>query len=437
VSFPKVLIIGQSFDKTGGGITLSNLFKGWPKDRLAVTSNGYLRNQTDFSICETYYQLGYNDKLHPFPLNIFLSKIKCGIVDIHNSVLWNDKKSEKTEKSRNFKKIYSLLVFFLNFFGIYNFLYKLKITDDFKQWVTAYNPDIIYSQLASLELIRFVHNLQILLNKPIAIHIMDDWPRKVSQKGIFNFYWKKIITKEFKNLLEKSSVLMSISSAMSEEYKKRYKKDFIPFHNPIEIDKWLPHARNRWEKNGVFTILYTGRIGRANGKSIMVLAKVIDSINSKQMKMKLDIFTPDIDSKKAASMNKLRGVELKEIISHSLMPSLLASYDLLFLPLDFDKRGLTFSQFSMPTKASEYMISGTPILVFADKRTALVKYALNDNWAYVVSENNKNFLNKGLSELFSNMELRKKLAEKAKETALQNEDAENVKEKFRKSLILN
>ena len=30
------------------------------------------------------------------------------------------------------------------------------------------------------------------------------------------------------------------------------------------------------------------------------------------------------------------------------------------------------------------MISGTPILVYADKRTALAKYAIRDSWAYVV-----------------------------------------------------
>ncbi|HVA98634.1 MAG TPA: group 1 glycosyl transferase, partial [Bacteroidia bacterium] len=116
---------------------------------------------------------------------------------------------------------------------------------------------------------------------------------------------------------------------------------------------------------------------------------------------------------------------------------LLANYDLLFLPLDFDNAGIIFSQFSMPTKVSEYMISGTPIFVFADKQTALAKYALKDNWAYVVSVNKKEALIKGLFELYSNSTLRKTLSEKAKEMAIQNEDADIVKENFRKSFILN
>ena len=174
--YPKILIIGQTFNKnSGGGITISNLFYGWPKDKIAVASNVNLYSDLDISVCEQYYQLGYNGKLHPFPLNLFLPKIKCGSIIIRNN---NNARSEPGENSipGKYKKIYILLSALLQFLGIYNILYKLKITPDFKEWVTAYNPDIIYSQLSTLELIRFVTEMQKQFNKPIALHIMDDWP---------------------------------------------------------------------------------------------------------------------------------------------------------------------------------------------------------------------------------------------------------------------
>ena len=73
--YPKILIIGQSFNKSsGGGITISNLFQGWPKEKLAVASHVNLISDLDNSVCEQYYQLGYNGKLHPFPLNSLPSK---------------------------------------------------------------------------------------------------------------------------------------------------------------------------------------------------------------------------------------------------------------------------------------------------------------------------------------------------------------------------
>ena len=266
--YPKILIIGQTFNKnSGGGITISNLFYGWPKDSLAVASNVNLYSDLDNSVCEQYYQLGYNHKLHPFPLNLFLPRIKCGSFVLKNK---RDLDAEQRDHiaTGKYKKTYKYLYSFLRYFGIYNILYKLKITPDFKEWVTAYNPDIIYSQLSTLELIRFVADMHEQFNKPIVLHIMDDWPNAIHKPELFFSYWKKVIDREFRKLLDKSSVLMSICESMSEEYKMRYNKDFIPFHNPIEIGNWLPYSKNDWTIKGKFTILYAGRIGRGIKKSI-------------------------------------------------------------------------------------------------------------------------------------------------------------------------
>ena len=118
------------------------------------------------------------------------------------------------------------------------------------------------------------------------------------------------------------------------------------------------------------------------------------------------------------------------------MPELIASYDLLILPLDFDRDGIRFTRFSIPTKLSEYMISGVPILIYADNKTALARYALNAGCAYVVTNNDSETLKSAIRELFLNSSLRKQLAEKAKKVVLQNDNAEIVKENFRKCLTI-
>jgi glycosyltransferase involved in cell wall biosynthesis len=435
--YPKVLIIGRSLNKkSGGGITLCNLFTGWPKKKLAVAASDNLRSGFDTSICDQFYQLGYNSKLHPFPLNIFLPKIQCGIIIQENE---NNKINSNTRSITpgKYKRTYNLISAFLKFVGIYNVLYKLKITPEFKDWVSSYNPDIIYSQLSTLELIRFVSNVHELLDKPVVVHIMDDWPKSINVNGLLFFYWKKVIDKEFRKLLDKSSVLLSICESMSAEYRIRYNKKFIPFNNPVVINNWLPYSKKQWETDGVFRILYTGRVGNANGKAILFMAKVIDEMNRSENRMILDIYTPDTDTKKASDLRKLRGISIINTVKYEKIPSLLASYDLLFLPLDFDSYGIRFAQFSMPTKSPEYMISGTPILVFADKKTALAKYATEGKWAYTVTENNKAVLKQALLELNSNILLRRNLAERAMSMAVQNDDAIKIRENFRKILSVN
>jgi hypothetical protein len=46
-------------------------------------------------------------------------------------------------------------------------------------------------------------------------------------------------------------------------------------------------------------------------------------------------------------------------------------------------------------------------------------------------------LTQALEELYSNLSLRKELAERARKIAIQNEDANLIRENFRKKLLLN
>ena len=55
--YPKVLVVGNTFHtKSGGGITMSNLFKGWPVNKLAAAT--YMMSISEADICQIYYQLG-------------------------------------------------------------------------------------------------------------------------------------------------------------------------------------------------------------------------------------------------------------------------------------------------------------------------------------------------------------------------------------------
>ena len=434
MEYPKILVIGQSFNKkSGGGVTISNLFKGWPKDRLAVASNDNLRIDLDDSVCEIYYQLGYNNKLHPFPLNIILPKINCGIIPLSNNGITNN---NKKAESGNFKVIYEMLLALLHFFGLYNVFYKLKITPEFKTWISEYKPDIIYTQLASLELIRFVDELQVDTQKPVAIHIMDDWPLTINKPGIFYKYWQNIIDKEFRKLMDKSSIFMSICDAMSDEYKLRYNKNFISFHNPIDINYWKPAVIKDYAVKDKFTILYAGRIGSGIGTSVADIADAVNDLATLNKSIVFEIQTADTET-----LNKLvkfsENVKWMKPIEYASLPAKFSGVDLLLLPQDFDSQSIKFLKFSFPTKVSEYMISGTPILVYGDPQTAVTKYALKDKWAYVITEKKKENLINAITELYNSPGLRKQLAERAQKIALEKEDSGIIREQFRTCLTLN
>lgn len=433
-NYPKILIIGQSFNKkSGGGVTISNLFTGWPKERLAVLSNTNLSSGLDCSVCDTYYQLGYNGKLHPFPLNLILPKIQCGLLPVQDKA---QAETDTTQKagSGKYKIIYNLLAATLHFFGVYNLFYKLKIDDDFKNWIKAYNPDIIYTQLASLELIRFVSDVEKLLQKPVAIHMMDDWPITINKPGLFYNYWQRVIDKEFRALLGKTSIFISISDAMAEEYKKRYGRDSFAFHNPIDINFWKPQTEKNYTIKDKFTILYAGRIGFGIAHSIADIADAVNEICKTHNKIVFEIQTGEVEElNKRVKLNE--HVKWMKPVEYAQLPEKFSGVDLLLLPQDFDRKSVDFLKYSFPTKVSEYMISGTPILVYGDMRTGLTKYAIKEKWSYVVTENKKENLVAAINSLYNDESLRIQLAQKAQQIASEREDAVIVRENFRKIFI--
>ena len=80
---PRVLIFGQPFnDRNGGGITLSNLFKEWDRDKLAVAATGHLMQHLTTDVCEKYYQLGYEEYRWRFPFNFLQKKFESGVLGV-------------------------------------------------------------------------------------------------------------------------------------------------------------------------------------------------------------------------------------------------------------------------------------------------------------------------------------------------------------------
>ena len=437
---PKVLIFGQSFNKnTGGGITLGNLFDGWPKDKIAVANIGHGMRDVDFSVCVNYYLLGKNEYKWMFPFNKLQRHFESGVITPNTNNVTENKISNQTGSvTLNTRKIFIEKVFFpfLHYMGFSPKMSKLILSSSFKTWLDRYQPDVIYVQVSNLEAINFVLELKAYLKKPVILHMMDDWPAVISSKGPLKNYWNNKIDKALKNLLSSCSLLMSISHAMTEEYQQRFGLKFTAFHNPINIENWLPFSKNNWkvDTNRDFKILYTGRIGTANTDSIKKIAIAIDSLCAEGYNISLDIYSPNIDTEHAKGLKVFNGVNLKKIVPHHNIPALLPQYDLLVLPLDFDSKSIKFARLSMPTKASEFMISGTPILVFAPQQTALAKYAAKEKWAYGVTDTAEETIKNALKQLIKDESLRAVLGNRAKTLAAETEDAQIIRKNFKDAI---
>ncbi len=436
-AFPKVLIIGETFHKkSGGGITLTNLFSNWPKENLAVVSTHKTIVKTDIDYIIALYQLGEDEVAPIFPLKILQQTYPSGkyIIERNESVV--RKGTERLNLGDYIKRVVDKI---FSAFGLYFLLSNTHPSKKLYDFISEFKPDIIYTQLSTLELIRFVYAIKKDLNIPLAIHIMDDWPEYLPDKCIiFKKYWERLIDREFRKILEEAKFLFAISEGMAREYHQRYGKEFIPFHNPVDLAKWLPFSKTHWDINPPYKVLYTGRIGLANSNSLYSICKAIEYIyHEYHIDLFLQIYTPNYADQQAKYITKrFERVKVFPPVSHECMPTLLSSVDLLILPLDFDKKSIRFARLSMPTKAPEYMISGTPTAVFADKATFLSEHATRYYWAVVINNNDYKALAQKILDLYNNEELRKKIGVNAKNFALENYDKEKITKEFYTQLIL-
>lgn len=427
IKYPRILIIGQSFNlQSGGGITLYNLFYGWDKKSIAVAS-AYIVNP-NFDVCENYYQLGsleYPSRF-PFNLNPRPHNLKSGVIK---------KKETSGSDGHTIKnRIPVIKILYenaLSLTGLRHFKRKFKFSDKFFRWIKEFSPDLIYAQLASLEEIRLVSYLKRELDLPLAIHVMDDWPSTIG-KGYFpRLIWGKIIDREFTDLLSKSKFLFSISDAMSEEYLKRYSLQFIPFHNPIETALWTPHFKKSFviEKEYV-TILYSGRIGIGISESLLEVATAIDSIKKFEFQIKFHIQTPLKEHSVLGLLKKFKCVVINPVVNYDKIPEIYSKADILLLANDFNIKSAAYLRLSMPTKASEYMISGTPVLVYAPGESAVSRFFYQNECGYCVRYQSKEEIINAIEFLVANEEYRKRISSNAVHLAKERFDSKKIRQDF-------
>ena|ERR1035437_3348425 len=431
MELPKVLIIGQSFNNdTGGGITLSNLFKGWDRDKIAVACSSYfLLDNIDTEVCNTYYQLGEKEHKWAFPFNYLQRRYTSGIIKFSEKKIQN----LTINKSKfRISIIQNILYPILRYIGLFYFINRTILSADFCKWLDEYNPDVIYDQPTSRGGILFGLAVKSYLKKPLILHVMDDWPSTLIDSGLFKNYWRRKIDHELRSLLDKASLLMSISDEMANEYKTRYNKDFITFHNTIDVDFWKKYQRNSYDLNEDLTILYAGRIGLGIDTSLELFAKSVQGINEElKLSIKFVIQTQD----KPSWIKKYKNVIHNSFVSYDDLPKIFAESDLLLLPYDFSDDSIKFIKYSMPTKVPEYMITGTPIILFAPEVTAVVKYAKKYEWAKVITQNDINEVSNAIKQLITNKELREKYAKNAISIAEKNYNSIDVTNRFRNVIL--
>ena len=419
--YPRILVVtGNNFNLvTGGGITLTNLFRGWTADRIANVHDD--ATSVDRTVCKNFYRLTEKEIRWVWPFSMVR-----GLYEHFKRVAGG---TAGPAYAQSVSVGTSSIETARRFIGD-SIPKRACLTHDLTAWVNEFRPTLLYGFLGSLEQVDLTRQLAKRWAIPLVVHMMDDWPAVLHTGGLLGPVIGPILRRELNATLREAVVRFAICEQMCEEYQQRYGHPFLPFQNALDVERWLPHARTNWKAGAPFVLRYVGSIvPDGQRESLRDLARAVARLSAEGTDVQLWIHSPSHESAYLRDLSS-HAVRIEGPPDPNSIAALLAGTDLLVLPYNFDARSARYIRLSLPTKAPAYMISGTPILVYAPGDVATARYATKEGWGCVVASRGEEQLMVAVRTLMENESLREQLGRRAQQVALARHDASVVKSAF-------
>jgi glycosyltransferase involved in cell wall biosynthesis len=421
IYYPRVLIIHISKVKAddGSNLLIRTQFGAWPKEKLAqvhaeVDSKGY----GDF--CGQYYRLQKNDR---FMGSVFyrMRQQVYSMVELVENV--ETKISNYEYFARYIKK--RLGNYIINT-GLWEVIFKVRLSDDLIKFIIDFNPDIIYCQGYSLGFTTLPLKISNRFNVPICFQTTDDWPNQMYRFSPVGW----LLRRRSRELINAAKVRLAFGEKMTHEYDIRYG---VPFNISYHLDEKDRFLIKENESRNKIKIIYTGGLGHCRYEAIADLLNAVQHMPTLRDKVEIIIYTAGIPKDMPKRLLTSSIIKIEPLPSHNNLPAVLSEADILLLPESFneDRKAI---EYSISTKAHLYMMSQKPILVYGPPYSGTVNYAMNNGWGFVVNERSKKKLIEELMNIY-NEEKRNQKLHHARECIINNHDLVEGRKKIYELLM--
>lgn len=428
MEYPRLLFVTpHAFNHLmGGGITFSNLFSGWPKDRLACVHSDTVPTTDD--VCHHYYKLGPAELDIAAPLQMLRSVLRSRRSDNPGNL--NAADGMAVEGSRAGGGFLSRAQRFILGGTPPE---AARLTPELESWIADFRPDLLFTLLGSNGIMSLVEAIRRRFQLPLIPHIMDDWPSAAYRDGLLGPWQRWAMERWLKHFFSVADTRLGIGTAMCKAFEARYRQAFLPFQNTLDVARWSVKAKSDLTAGRPAHLLYVGSVfANAQLQSLIDCAVAVRELNRAGMTIRLSVASPGFlvepHREKIAIDSSISIVP--PITDDEEFFSQLASADALLLPANFDAESIRMIRYSMPTKVPAYLVSGTPILVYGPAEVAQVSYAQSRGWGHVIHRREPALLQKGLREIMGDVELRVALSRAARTVAAVEHDAARVRRRF-------
>ena len=286
-----------------------------------------------------------------------------------------------------------------------------RMPGDLVAWVRAFEPDLVYSLLGNVRMMRLATAVSELADVPLVPHFMDDWPTTLYSGGELLGRAKAAVDSSMRNVLRRAPIGLAISDAMSEDYSRRFGIDFATFGNSVdpatmESDR-VPIAPC---SAGVLDFVYVGGLHLERWRSLMILSDCLKELNEAGPIARLVVYAPRADLEQFGGvLDNAPCVHIGGSLEPKDVPGAIAAADVLVHVESFDQQIRQFTRLSLSTKVPQYLAAGRPILAVGPGEAASMRHIASIGAGVVVSSSDPASLCDAIARLCAAPELREEL----------------------------
>jgi len=421
-----LIVLGHPVARASGtGVTLGNLFREWPQDRLAQvhlqppSGDDYCVFASHFALAPQWLPLDY--------------LIRTAVRQLGKGLLQGAPENSATPLSTGRHQSLNARLH-LQARAAAD-LSPLFLPPSLKRWVSDFRPDILYTHLGSIRIMRLANGLARIGNYPVVPHFMDDWLGSMYTDGPLFGFARHSLLSEFKRIIKRSPGGLCISPSMAQEYKGRYGLPCADFMNCLE-DDWFSSGgiRQLPAVPRPLRIVYCGGLHLGRDKVLVRLAEAIQSVNSQHKLAELHVFAPAPDIRQhASSFTKLACVRLGSLGVDDVRTELMSSGVNVHVE-SFEPENIIYTRYSISTKIPQYLACGKAILAIGPAELASMEHLRCSGGAAVVNSLGVDSIANEIAQLL-NPARRQALGCQGRAYAVARHSAATVRIAFRNTLL--
>ena len=193
--------------------------------------------------------------------------------------------------------------------GLYELIFRPRLTEKMLEWIEEFHPDIIFAQGYCLTFTWLPVMLKKHFGSKLAFFTTDDWPAYLysGQHGevkVFTPLMKRIVKSATTKLISAADIPFAFGQPMAEEYEERYKKKFITLSHADRTKRFSDAVPIRCHAAGIFTILAAGAFNRYRWPLLMDANECCRLLNEEGIHTRVAVLCSAIDSKGAQEIKR-------------------------------------------------------------------------------------------------------------------------------------